>query len=353
MIFISGLWNIHGVSRSWPLCATLATMVVLQSPAPAAAAPGFAVSPSVGSVGIRLLEGPTNRENDPRAHTYVIDYLKPGAVIHRKFEVESTAGSTQHVDLYAAGASIDGGEFTLPPDRTADELSGWVSLDHSGVDLRPGGSAVIEASIAVPKTATSGERYAVIWAQCAGPAGARGNIRMVTRVGLRVYLDVGEGGEPASDFQIDGLAAARTADGRPEFLARVRNTGARALDLTGSASLADGPGSLTSGPVPANAGFTLGIGGAGQVTVPFDKRLPDGPWTAQLTLASGLIQHTVSDTVTFPHRAGSAVAVTSGPAGSGGIPAPLFAIVAGLSALLFGLLVLAVRRARRDQRSSD
>jgi len=351
MTFTSGWWNIYRVSRLWPLCAALATTVVLQSPAPAAAAPGFAASPSVGSVGIRLLEGPTNRQNDPRAHMYVIDYLKPGAVIHRRFEVVSTAGSTQHVDLYAAGASIDGGVFTLAPDRTADELSGWVGLDHDGVDLPPGGSAVIEASIAVPKTATSGERYAVIWAQCAGPAGAGGNIRMVSRVGLRVYLDVGEGGEPASDFQIDGLAAARTADGRPELLARVRNTGARALDLIGSASLADGPGSLTAGPFPTNAGFTLGIGATGQVTVPFDKRLPDGPWTAQLTLASGLIQHSVSATVTFPRRAGSAVLARV--AGSGGILAPLLAIVAGLSALLLGLFLVAVRRARRERHSSD
>ena len=191
-----GWWNIHRLSRASSLCAALTVLTalaVLQPPAAAVAGlPALAASASAGSIGIQLLEAPTNRESDPRAHMYVIDYLAPGTVIHRKFEVTNTSGSAQHVDLYAAGAAIAGDAFAVAPDRTPDELSGWVSLDQSARELPAGGSAVVEAAITVPKSAVSGERYAVIWAQDSSLSTAAGDIRMVNRVGLRLYLDVGE-----------------------------------------------------------------------------------------------------------------------------------------------------------------
>ena len=49
------------------------------------------------------------------------------------------------------------------------------------------------------------------------------------------------------------------------------------VDMTGSLSLSNGPGSLNAGPFPARLGTTLGINDTGRVTVPLDKRLPDGP----------------------------------------------------------------------------
>lgn len=241
---------------------------------------------------------------------YVVDYLAPGAVINRKMEVVNTSRQQQHVELYAAAASITHDQFTGAADRTANDLSTWVRLSSPSRDIPGGGHAVIDATISVPPAASSGERYAVIWAQVSSPPGPRGAVRVVNRVGVRLYLDVGVGGEPASDFAILSLAAARTSDGTPEVLAQVHNTGARALDMTGSLALADGPGSMSAGPFPADLGLTLGIGNFGQVAVRLDKRLPDGPWTTRLTLASGQTQHTVEARLTFPRNPGLGAPVT-------------------------------------------
>jgi len=281
-------------------------LVILHGPAAMAsgvAEPAAATSP--GSIGIQLLEGPASRVNDPRAHTYIIDFLAPGTVIHRKFQVTNTSQTTQDLRLYTGPATIANGSFLFAPDGATNELTSWVGLDPADIHIPAGAHVPVEATITVPPTASSGERYAVIWAQDASPADQTGTIHMINRVGLRIYLDIGAGGEPPSDFQIEDLAGARTANGTPEVLADVRNTGGRALDMTGSLSLSGGPGSLNAGPFPANLGTTLGIKDTERVTVPLDKRLPDGPWTAHLTLSSGLVQHDATATVTFPDAVGT------------------------------------------------
>jgi hypothetical protein len=300
-------------------------------------------STSPGSIGIQLLEGPANRKDDPRAHTYIVDFLAPGTVIHRKFQVVNTSGTTQHLDLYAAAAAVADGTFAVAPDRTPNELTSWVSLDPTSRDIPAGGRAPVEATITVPRTASSGERYAVIWAQDASPAGPGGTVQMINRVGLRIYLDIGPGGEPPSDFQIKDLAGARTADGTPEVVADVHNTGGRALDMTGSLSLADGPGSLSAGPFAAKLGTTLGINDTERVTVPLDKRLPDGPWTARLTLSSGLVQHEATATLTFP-AAGTGPLVK--PQSTGSDLPWILGLVGGLILLLL-IGALVYRRLRR------
>jgi hypothetical protein len=127
---------------------------------------------------------------------------------------------------------------------------------------------------------------------------------MVSRVGVRIYLSVGPGGEPRSDFEIENLTPARTADGRPEVLAQVHNTGGRAVDVSGSLVLSDGPGGLHAGPFPVSVGKTIEPGGTAQVSVLLDQRLPDGPWKADLSLSSGLINRSATAVLTFPSSPG-------------------------------------------------
>lgn len=327
------------------LCAVLGGLA--RPAAPAGAATGLPYQATGGTIGIRLLQAPVNRRDDPRARMYVVDYLPPGAVIQRMLEVVNTSRQRQHVELYAAAASITDDHFVGAADRTANELSTWVRLSAPSQDIPAGAHADIEATIAVPATAPSGERYAVIWAQVSSPPGGPGAIQVVNRVGVRLYLDVGVGGEPASDFAILALTAARNSDGTPEVLARVHNTGARALDLTGSLTLSDGPGTMSAGPFRADPGLTLGIGDYGQIVVSLDTRLPAGPWSARLTLASGQVQHTTQATLTFPHNPGVS---TAAPAHANTAQRYLIALlVLGglLSALLLVAGALAWRRRRR------
>jgi hypothetical protein len=155
-------------------------------------------------------------------------------------------------------------------------------------------------TIRVPRRASAGERYGVVWAEVASPPAPGGAVSVVNRVGIRMYLSVGPGGEPASDFRIESLSATRAADGRPMVTAYVRNTGGRALDVTGSLVLADGPGGLSAGPFPAQLGTTLALGDTKPVAVLLDRRLPEGPWRARIALHSGFVKRVSEATLVFP-----------------------------------------------------
>ncbi|WP_207620952.1 hypothetical protein [Streptosporangium minutum] len=276
--------------------------------APAAADTGREQAHPAGRavIGVRLLEIPANRVDDPRSHSFIVDHVNPGTTFTRRFEVYSTSPKPQHVRLYAAAAGIKGSRFTFAPAQTPNELSSWVTLNRSSADLPARGKAPVKATIAVPAWATEAERYAVIWAEVASPGpGPKGNIALVNRVGIRAYLDVGPGGEPPSDFEIGEIVPQRTDDGQPKIVATVANTGKRAIDLEGQLSLSEGPSSLSAGPFPANRDTTLAPGGRGDITVLLGRDLPDGPWTFHLTLRSGRVSHTATGTLTFPTKAGT------------------------------------------------
>ncbi|WP_370153765.1 peptidase [Streptacidiphilus sp. EB129] len=287
-----------------PLLIAVLFTGVGAAPAGAHGAGGHGAAPAAG-IGIKLLEAPVSRRDDPRAHTYIVDHLAPGSVIKRRVEVTNESATLRHIDLYAAAASIDDNAFAFAPEHTPNELSTWTSLDRTGVDVPAWGSSPVQVSLHVPNDASTGERYAVIWAQGAVAPDQSHSVTLVNRVGVRMYIDVGPGGEPPSDFRIDKVTPARTRDGRPELWAQVRNTGGRAVDLSGTLSLSGGPGGLRAGPFTAETGTTLLPGGHAPVTVLLDKQLPDGPWAVDLTLKSGLVVREVNAVVTFPHTPGA------------------------------------------------
>ncbi|MFF5405459.1 peptidase [Streptomyces misionensis] len=332
-----------GPHRYWLLLLVLACVQAAGAmPAAARGVPVASHAPAAGrTIGIKLLDAPESRRADPRAQAYIVDHVAPGSVIERRVEVTNESSTPMHVDVYAAAAAIAKGAFAFAPGRTPNELTGWTSLDTTGLDLAASGSARVRATIRVPRDAAAGERYGVIWAQTGTPADRTHTVTILGRVGVRMYIDVGPGGEPPSDFRIERLYPARTRDGRGEVRARVRNTGGRALDLGGALSLSGGPGGLRAGPFPARTGTTLGPGDLAEAVVPLDARLPDGPWTAALTLRSGLVERSRRATVTFPATAGGTGVVAASVAGQGAFSTP---VVAGLSALV--LAALGVLRAK-------
>ncbi|WP_228645962.1 hypothetical protein [Microtetraspora sp. AC03309] len=278
---------------------------VLSGPAGTASAADARRPDTKGAIGIKLLEAPKNRMDDPRAHVFIVDHVNPGTTFTRRLEVNSSSSRRQHVEIYTAAADIDHGRFTFAPGRTPNELSRWITLNRSGVDLPPHGSSEVKATIGVPDSAAKGEQYAVIWAQVSsGEPGEKGNVALVNRVGIRAYLDVGPGGDPPSEFRISDVIPRRTEDGRPAITAGVRNTGKRALDLGGQLTLSDGPGSLRAGPFRIVSGTTLAPGDEGSLSVLLDDRLPDGPWKFRLTVRSGRVEHEVTGTLTFPEDSG-------------------------------------------------
>lgn len=308
-----------------------------------------AASPSAGGIGIRLLEAPVAARADMRAWAYIIDHLAPGSVIHRRVEVFNTTSSPKQVALYAAAAQIRDRKFQFADGHTSNELSAWTTLNQHEVALASHARSAVTATITVPERAAPGERYAMIWAETAKAAPAGGGVAEINRVGIRLYLDVGRGNPPASDFTIDSLTAQRSPDGRQAVLAQVHNTGGRALDLSGDLKLTNDSGSQhhSAGPFKVQTGTTLAPGDVGSVTAVLTEQVPNGPWRARMRLESGLTKRTAEATIQFP-AAGTARAVTAkmdtdysmmALAGGG--------VLAALAAITF-LLTQRKRRSRRE-----
>jgi hypothetical protein len=164
---------------------------------------------------------------------------------------------------------------------------------------------------------------------------------------VRIYLDIGPGGEPPSDFGISELVPARSKEGEPSVGIKVRNTGGRALDLTGSVSLVEGPGGIRAGPFEVTQATTLAAGESGTVTVRFPRDLPSGPWKIEVNLESGMVKRSASGPVTFPDpgKTGTRSKLLSG------VDTPWIIIGGSLpvgAAVLVGLALVA-RRSRRGQ----
>jgi hypothetical protein len=258
--------------------------------------------------------------------------------------VSNDTDEPEEVDLYAASATVGNEGFVFGDDRSANELTSWTTIAPSHLSLAPRVKSLARVEIKVPADASESERYGVVWASVAAPAPEGGGVGAVNRVGVRMYLSVGPGGEPASDFEITGIQARRTADGKPQVAARVKNTGGRALDLSGTLRLDGGPGGLSAGPFNAELGTTLGIGRTEAVLVDLNKALPAGPWTAHVALKSGLIERTAKAKITFPK---SGTGATVRPAGSTNRGPVAGVVSAAVVAAVLALLLRARGRRRR------
>ena len=299
---------------------------------------GASLAQEEPSLGIRLFDAPVGREDDPRAHDHIVDHLKQGATITRHIELSTTSTEPVGVALYVAAATVEGGEFQFGEGHAENDLTDWSKVDPGLVSVPANGTIQAAVTIAVPTDARSGEQYGVIWAELPGSGGTAS---AVNRVGVRIYLSVGEGSEPASDFTIDQFVPKKGDDGTPMIETKVTNTGGRAIDLTGSLILANGPGGLNTKPYDLEIGTTLATGETALALVVLDKSLPDGPWDAMITIKAGRLEHQAKATFSFPKKAGAAakpVATTSNAAKQRKTLIPIAAaavVVAGAASAFF------------------
>ncbi len=308
--------------------------------------------PPPPGLGVRLLDAPTNRADDPRAHVYVVDQVRPGTAFTRHVEVSDGDATPMDVLLYPATAAIADGKFEIANRGAPGYVPQWITVSPDHVHLAPGQRFGFTVTVRVPRDAPPGEQYGAIVAE--RPASRRTGVNVALRAAIRVYLSVGPGGEPPSSFTVDTLTAGRDASGRPKVVAQVHNTGGRALDMSGTLRLANGPGGLSAGPFPATLGTTLGIGQTEPVTVLLDKALPAGPWTATLELRSGVVRHKVEGRIMFPEMAntwGPPVKAKEVPLYEKRIVVvPIAASLIGVVSLaLLVLALLAWRRRREEQ----
>ncbi len=279
----------------------LAVVAGTVTPAAVAAA---AMQPKTGPAegfGTRLVDVPVSEANNPRGLRYIIDYLPTGTTIHRRILVKNYETRRAHLTVYPDAAQIRNETFTGYGGATRSELTGWISVRHPALTLAPGASEMDLVTIKVPPGATRGEHYGVIWVQQESYAHNTSGfgVNEVVRVGIRVYLAVGRGGAPPTHFVITSITGHRSAKGQPSILVRVDNTGGRAVDLSGSARLTNGPGGTSAGPFPARQIITLAPGQSGKMSFALPKSLPSGPWQAKVTLVSGITRSTATATIRF------------------------------------------------------
>jgi hypothetical protein len=306
----------------------------LSSAASASAAVSLHSPSGTQRFGIRLYDVPLAEAHNPRALRYIIDFLHPGMVIRRRILIVNQEKHRMRFTVYPDAARIAHGMFVGDAGQTRSELTRWIMVQHPVLLLGPHQSTLDLVTIRVPRVATRGEHYGVIWVQqTARVRDGHGTvIKEVARVGIRIYLAVGRGGVPPTKFVITSLTGQRSRLGQPILLARVANTGERAVDLSGQARLSDGPGGIAAGPFLERQVITLAPRQSGSLTFMPSRQLPPGSWRAKVTLVSGLTTSADQSTIQIPGaRSGSRIS----------LPALLWAI--GIAA---GLLVLAlIRRA--------
>jgi hypothetical protein len=294
--------------------------------------------PAPQPFGVRLVDVPGSAANNPRALRYIIDYLPTGTVIHRRILVMNQQARTAHFTVYADAARISNGSFTGDSGATRSELTGWISVQYRTLTLRPQASAMDTVTIKVPPGATRGEHYGVIWVQQAAyvRASTGFGIDEVSRVGIRIYLAVGQGGAPPTSFAITSITGHRSAGGWPSMVVHVDNTGGRAVDLSGTARLSGGPADTNAGPFAEQQIITLAPGQSGNVTFAPPRSLPNGPWQAKVTLVSGLTTATATATVVFSVASQAGLSMVS-----------WLGIILGVLAVVLAVAVILAHSARQ------
>ena len=299
--------------------AVLAAGMCLAAPAAMASplgpagftSPAGPSSASPGNFGIRLVDVPVNEAADSRAWRYIIDFLHPGTVIYRRVAVDNMTRTVAHVRVYADGATIKDGDFLGDPGQAPSDLTTWTSVSKPLLTLAPGATEMDLVTIRVPRDAVRGERYGVIWAQETSRVQQSSQFAVleVSRVGVRIYLAVGPGGPPPTDFAITSIVGGRGRSGSPQVEAKVRDTGQRAIDLGGSLRLSDGPGNASAGPFPFQSGLTLAPGQSGVIRAVLSKSTPNGPWQASVTLQSGTTTRQARAVIQFTNLQAAALVV--------------------------------------------
>jgi hypothetical protein len=258
--------------------------------------------PKPGGIGVRLIADASSSSVEPFTLSYIVERIAPGGRVLRHVEISNTTTAAAEILVFPAAASYVKGKFSFAAGRTKDSLSIWTTVSRSVLRLAPGATALEAVTIRVPKRASSGERYAVVWAEVSAPSPTQSGVRLVNRVGVRMYVSVGKGGSPPARFTVGSLRASRSTNGDPLVVAKVSNVGQPAIDVTGALTLSGGPGGLAAGPFPVMLGTLLAPSHSSIERVQLSDQIPRGPWRAELTLSGDGTRESSVTEITFPVR---------------------------------------------------
>lgn len=276
-------------------------VVLLLLAVAALAPPGAARAQPAGSFSFGLVEPTGGPHDDPRAPFYVVDHVHPGDRLTRRLRLGNTTAGPLVVSLYASSADIDGGSFRFGEGRATNELTSWTRVRPREVHLRAQGRADATLVVEVPEDARPGERYGVVWAEVAPSDGSE----VVNRVGVRMYLSVGEGAAPRSSVRIDDVTPRRDDSGRAVLDVRTSNVGGRAFDAIGEVMLEEEGAGGSRRVGPAHFGGTSAPGTRSTAAATWEGDVPAGPWRATVTVTANGVRERATAVVRFPSRSGT------------------------------------------------
>src|SRR5580698_4654589 len=165
------------------LLLTAASIAVPATSALASAGPGLQ------QFGVRLFDVPLAAAHNPRGLRYIIDFVHPGSVFRRRILVLNQETRRSHFAVYPDAAQITHGLFIGDAGETRSELTSWISLQSQALAVRPWASVLDMVTIRVPRGATRGEHYGIVWVQQTARVHRSDgtSIIEVNRVGIRIY----------------------------------------------------------------------------------------------------------------------------------------------------------------------
>ena len=136
------------------------------------------VARATGSLTIGLADGKSS---------YIVDYVEQGDDVVRHVRVGNTTDAALTVDVYASAADDRHGKFRWDEGHATNQLTSWTTVDPDQTTVPSQRAADVTVTIRVPKDASLGKRYGVVWAEL-----PRSDSGVVNRVGVRIYLTVTE-----------------------------------------------------------------------------------------------------------------------------------------------------------------
>jgi hypothetical protein len=202
------------------------------------------------------------------------------------------------VDVLGFGQTPQQGSSGIPPEKDTSPYSArtFITVSPKTFHLQPGGSQVVQATIAVPRDVGDGGRYAVLTIRNA-PIG-NGTTAIVTSISVPVLVTIA-GSAPSQTGTITSLDVADIVPGQPiRITTGVKNTGNIHYAVKNTVTVTDSAGNpVVTGVSDASnrsviPTFTINY------EVNLDKALPAGKYTvsSQISLQDGTVLDTKTTT---------------------------------------------------------
>jgi hypothetical protein len=316
------------------LLTAVAFPAVLLTPAPARAA-----DPDVTWT---VRTAPNSYGDDRSSYTYGVS---PGGRVEDAMLVANRGAKPLTLAVYAAdGFTTDTGVLDLlPAGKKSVGVGAWLRPRAAKVTVRPGKTAEIPFTLAVPREATPGDYVGGLLTSLTRADDAEG-INVDRRLGIKVKLRVSGAVEPALAVEDAHLSYEGTADpfakGEASVTYTVRNTGNTTLAARQAIEVKGPFGWFAARAAAPEDTPELLPGERRQVTVPVAGVAPALVLSARVTL-----------TPLLTDASGSLSALPPVSAGAHGLAVPWTLLLAFLVLLACaaGALLLRRRRARREE----